>query len=656
MASIGHNQAFSVPDNLSKRLAVAVRSIQWSYAIFWSLSTTQQGVLEWVDGFYNGDIKTRKTVQAMELKADKRGLERSGQLRELYKSLLLGETEQQAKRHSVVLSPEDLSDAEWYYLVCMSFVFNRGQGLPGRAFDDKRTIWLCNAQFADSKVFSRSLLAKSASIQTVVCFPHFDGVIELGVTELVAEDPGLIQHIKTSLLEVSKPVCSEKSSSSPLNADDDKDPVCAEVNHEVVDTLNIENLYNLKQDAKFGLEGVDKVHEGMHEEFNLESADNCSNGCEHNQQPEDSCMLELLNDVASQVQSWHFMYDEFSNGGQDSINSSDCISEAVVNEQNALVSPNSKIATHMQPKELEEGNHTKLTSLDLDVDGDLHYRRIVSVILGGSNQFIENLCSRHGNNRSSFITWKKEVDVGHRPQLRQNMLKKILFSVPLMHGGSSMRFNQENGEKYCLKISEGGEVCKKHNLLDKQKENENFQILRSIIPSVSEIDKTSILSVTIKYLKELEARVEELESCMDSVDNEARPRRNYVEMVEQTSDNYDNKKIGNNKKSWINKRKASDIDDIDPDLIEIVPKAGLPLDVKVNMKDAEVFIDIRCPYREYILLEFMDEINKFHVDVLSVQSSTLDGILTLAITSKFRGTAIAPAGMIKQALWKIADN
>lgn len=64
----------------------------------------------------------------MELKADRMGLERSELLRELYESLLEGETDQQSKRPSVALSPEDLSDAEWYYLVCMSFVFNPGEG------------------------------------------------------------------------------------------------------------------------------------------------------------------------------------------------------------------------------------------------------------------------------------------------------------------------------------------------------------------------------------------------------------------------------------------------------------------------------------------------------------------------------------------------
>ncbi|PKI39988.1 hypothetical protein CRG98_039651 [Punica granatum] len=169
-----------VPENMRKQLAVAVRSIQWSYAIFWSLSTTRQGVLQWGDGFYNGDIKTRKTVQEGELISDKFGLQRSEQLRQLYIALQEGESEnQQSKRPSASLSPEDLTDEEWYYLVCMSFVFNPGEGLAGRALANGNTIWLCNAQHADSKVFPRSLLAK-----TVVCFPYLGGVIELGVTEL----------------------------------------------------------------------------------------------------------------------------------------------------------------------------------------------------------------------------------------------------------------------------------------------------------------------------------------------------------------------------------------------------------------------------------------------------------------------------------------
>lgn len=91
-------------------------------------------LLEWGDGYYNGDIKTRKTVQASQVKADQLGLERSEQLRELYESLSLAESStscgsQVTRRASAAsLSPEDLTDTEWFYLVCMSFVFNIGEG------------------------------------------------------------------------------------------------------------------------------------------------------------------------------------------------------------------------------------------------------------------------------------------------------------------------------------------------------------------------------------------------------------------------------------------------------------------------------------------------------------------------------------------------
>lgn len=85
-------------------------------------------VLEWGDGYYNGDIKTRKTVQAAETSTDQLGLQRTEHLRELFGSLLAGETNLHAKIPSAALSPEDLTDTEWYFLVCMSFVFNVGQG------------------------------------------------------------------------------------------------------------------------------------------------------------------------------------------------------------------------------------------------------------------------------------------------------------------------------------------------------------------------------------------------------------------------------------------------------------------------------------------------------------------------------------------------
>ncbi|CAL9209398.1 unnamed protein product, partial [Musa hybrid cultivar] len=151
------------------------------------------------------------------------GLQRSEQLRELYESLSAGDSNQQMRRPCASLSPEDLTHTEWYYLVCMSFTFTPGQGLPGKAFANNQHEWLSNAQFADSRIFSRSLLAKSASIQTVACIPFMGGVLELGTTESILEDAAVVTQITSFFWELPCPVRSEQSMSSPQIADDDDD-------------------------------------------------------------------------------------------------------------------------------------------------------------------------------------------------------------------------------------------------------------------------------------------------------------------------------------------------------------------------------------------------------------------------------------------------
>lgn len=149
-----------------------------------------------------------------------------------------------------------------------------------------------------------------------------------------------------------------------------------------------------------------------------------------------------------------------------------------------------------------------------------------------------------------------------------------------------------------------------------------------------QVDKISILNDTIKYLKELEARVEELESCMDITDSKTRTRRQYLEVLEQTSDNYETRKIYKGMKPWVNKRKACDLDESDAELNRITIKEGKPWDVKVNMKEQEVMIEMKCPYREYILLDIMDAMNSMHLDAHTVQSSIVDGALILTLKSK----------------------
>ncbi|CAL0318373.1 unnamed protein product [Lupinus luteus] len=599
--------------NLSAQLAVAIRSIQWSYGIFWASSTTQEGVLEWRDGYYNGDIKTRKTVQMMiEIKDDQIVLQRSEQLKELYKFLVIGEADPQTKRASASLSPEDLSDSEWYYLVCMSYVFNPNQSLPGKALETGETIWLCNAQHADNNVFSRSLLAKSASIQTVVCFPYLGGVIEIGTTELLQDDPNLIQHVKACFLEISKPICSDKCSSDLNKPEgDDKYPTYTNGGNRIFDIVALENSCSFAEEIKFD--------ENINEDSMMDSPDGFSNGCENHFWLEES-MAEEIYDGPSQV---HLIDYDLSNDSLDSLSSCDCVPEA--SENQGIVSKNVR---QIHLRELENNAS----------DEDLHYTRTLCAVLGDSSHLTQPSIS---NCKSSFVKWKKGViSERKRPRLDQSMLKKTLFVSPFMHESfSSLNSQKENVFSY------------------ESRENTNFQVLKSVVPSsTTKEDKISILGETIKYLKQLEARVEELESYMDIVDSAAKTKRKCPEVLEQISDNYGARKTYKGMKPLMKKKNACDVDETDTDLERVINEEARPLNVKVDMKDEEVLIEMKCIYREYLLHDIMDALNNLYLDAHTVESSTIDGVLTFALKAKFRGAATAPPRMIKEALWKVSEN
>ncbi|THG21994.1 hypothetical protein TEA_017964 [Camellia sinensis var. sinensis] len=543
MAS-GHHNQWGVPENLRKQLAFAVRNIQWSYAVFWSISSRHPGVLEWGDGYYNGDIKTRRTVQALEFNADRIGLLRSDQLRELYESLAADENWPQARRPSAALSPEDLTDTEWYYLVCMSFMFNIGQCLPGRTLANNQPIWLCNAPFADSKVFCRSLLAK-----TVVCFPYLGGVIELGVTELIVEDPSLIQHVLTSFLKIPFSVVSKTSRSVSGNAQYNKDCVYAKLDQEIL--------------------GVMEVC----------SPNSSSNRTRLHQQAEELFMIEGLN-------------DEISNCVNNSTSSSDCIPQTLINPEK--VSPILKENGDCLI-ERHEDNPMKMSSSDIQID-EIHYQSIVSTLLKSSHQLILGPHFQNYNQESSFVSWKKGGFAGiQMPKIGtpQRLVKKILFEVARMHGDCLLDSREDNGRGDGLWIPQ--------------------------------VDKVSILDHTIEHLEELKRRVEELESCMVAKRQDS---------AEWTSDNNGNDHIGNRKKASKNKRKASDINEMETEINRVLLKDKLTDNVTVSTIEKDVVIEIRCPWREFVLLEIVDAISRLHLDSHSVQSTNIDGILSLTIKSK----------------------
>ncbi|XP_051151342.1 transcription factor GLABRA 3 isoform X2 [Andrographis paniculata] len=556
------------PQDLRKQLAVAVRSIQWSYAIFWSLSSRQPGTLEWGDGYYNGDIKTRKTVQAAEVDDDQSGLHRSGQLIELYESLSLEETNPQPKRPAAALSPEDLTNAEW---------------LPGRTFAKNQTIWLSDAHVTDTKIFSRSLLAKSASIQTIVCFPHFGGVVELGTTEPVSEDLNLIRHVKMLFLGSSEIPNHIPNHISNSNADDAGD--------------TLDQHLDCPGDV-------------------ICSPTNCSVEFPDNLLTNESNFVEGVSRGPSQMQQWPFM--------NDSMTSSDCVSR-----------------TYGDLLDNAQEHRRKNTA---GVAGDEnHYHSVLSNLLKSSHQLLLDPYIRNRVKDSSFIPWRNDrvSSSGRTPQsgTHQRLLKKVLFDVARMHE----TFRLESSKQKGIAKPEGEENDRNHVLSERkrrEKINERFSILGSLVPSGGKIDKVSILDHTIDYLRKLERKIEELESSNEL--NSTTHTKAY-DAIERTSDNYGPNTI---KKPLTNKRKRFEMD--------ITGCENSNVDkVNVSVTDRDVLVEIQCCWKDSTVVEVMEAISKLRMDTLTVQYSNADGIISMTIKAKNKGLKAASPNVIRETLHKV---
>lgn len=140
-----------------------------------------------------------------------------------------------------------------------------------------------------------------------------------------------------------------------------------------------------------------------------------------------------------------------------------------------------------------------------------------------------------------------------------------------------------------------------------------------------QVDKISLLDETIEYMKELERRVQELE---------ARSARRSNDTAEQTSDNCGTSKFNDIRGSLPNKRKACDMDEIEPESSNGLLKCSSADSIVINMIDKEVSIKMSCLWSESLLLKIMEALTDLHMDCHTVQSSNLDGILSIAIESK----------------------
>lgn len=186
-------------DTLQQRLQSLVESSStstWTYVIFWQLTNTSNDdqVLGWGDGYFNPKEGERKspTKPVAVSEADQQLRRRI--LREL-QALITQNGEDPAVSSGLDALDADVTDTEWFFLVSMMYSFPIGYASPGRAFANMQYIWLKGSDQLQGQDCARAELAQRFGIRTIVCVPTSRGVVELGSTEFIENDPTFTSFI-----------------------------------------------------------------------------------------------------------------------------------------------------------------------------------------------------------------------------------------------------------------------------------------------------------------------------------------------------------------------------------------------------------------------------------------------------------------------------
>ncbi|CAL4892185.1 unnamed protein product [Urochloa decumbens] len=398
-----------------------------------------------------------------------------------------------------------------------------------------------------------------------------DGVLELGTTDLVLEDPDLVNRATAPFRELQFPARTVEPSSSP-SADND-----------------------IEEDAAAETIVFDEID---HTDTAMEPA-TVSDGQELSK-----FFTECLPDA--NVEEVTMEIDELYG-----------FCEGLVN---------------VQP--LEDDWIAMDGLLELPPSSDQPDHTLSTTVVGGSHF-------------TSFKAWTRLESDGAAPAITAGEAQKMLKKV--VSGGGAWAANNNNGDGDGSTTTTTMMSGVRNHVISerrrREKLNEMFLVLKSLIPSTRKVDKASILAETIAYLKELEQKLQDLESCKQDNQTATRPAaRRHVDEVVGT------KKVAVSVGA-AKRKKGSELHAGDDRRTKEQRHSSkdCPINISITVTGKEVLLDVQCRWKERLVARVFDAVKGLRLNVLSVQSSTLNGLLGLKFASS--SAAVAP-GMITEALQK----
>ncbi|KAG8374618.1 hypothetical protein BUALT_Bualt10G0014200 [Buddleja alternifolia] len=565
-------------ETLQQRLLALIEGARecWTYAIFWQSSVVDYGgpsVLGWGDGYYKGEENKgiRKTASSPSEQEHRKKV-----LREL-NSLISGT---QATPDDAV--DEEVTDTEWFFLISMTQSFVNGSGLPGQALYSSSPVWVTGVERLAASHCERARQAHGFGLQTLVCIPSSNGVVELGSTELIFQSSDLMNKVRVLFNFNGVEMGSGSGSGSWALPDNDPSALwLTDPSSEMKDSLN-----NNNKRGNDSTNGAIVTGSLIPSSISSKQVVVCSN-----ENPSSSTLTDNPHGLLTKELNFaEFGFNGSSNGrnnGGFKRESGEILNFGESTKRGSLcngsvnlfgVQDNNTTATNKNKK-------TSPTSRGSNDEGMLSFSGVVKTDNTGGVE------SDHSDLEASVV---KEVE------------------------SSRVVDPEKRPRKRGRKPANGREEPLNHVEAERQRReklNQRFYALRAVVPNVSKMDKASLLGDAISYINELKSKVQNVES-----DNEE--LRSQIDSVKMELSSKETR------------RSAPPPPDHDLKMSGNM-KIDMDIDVKIIGRDA--MIRVQCSKKNHPAAKLMVALRELDLDVHHASVSVVNDLMIQQATVKMEG-------------------
>ncbi|CAA7056245.1 unnamed protein product [Microthlaspi erraticum] len=469
-------------ENLQNKLSDLVErpnaaNFSWNYAIFWQISRSKAGdlVLCWGDGSCREPKEGEKSeivrILSMGREEETHQTMRKSVLQKLH--ALFGGLEED----NCALGLDRVTDTEMFLLASMYFSFPRGEGGPGKSFSSGKPVWLSDVVNSGSDYCVRSFLAKSAGIQTIVLVPTDIGVVELGSTRSLPESEESMLSIR-SLFSSNLPRPVRIVTAPPPAALPEKNDDNRNVNASKIFGKDLQNssflLHHQQQQQQ------PQQHRQFREKLTVRKMDDR--------------VPRRLDAYPNNNNGHKYMFSNPSTNNNTNSNS---------NNNNSLLSPAwiqpeiySRTANNV--KEVPSTEDFKFQSLQQSSTQRLLPPAQMQIDFSGAS----SRASENNSDGEGGADWADVV------------------------GGGGDESGSNRPRKRGRRPANGRAEALNHVEAERQRReklNQRFYALRSVVPNISKMDKASLLGDAVSYINELHAKVKVMEADRERLGYSSNP-------------------------------------------------------------------------------------------------------------------------------------